>query len=204
MATFELERGFSGPVIGIDEAGRGPWAGPVVVAGVCFKTYEGLPDWVYQLNDSKKISVSKRNDLFAKIRAYNTFLACYITTIDVFKIDQVNILEATMEGMRNCIDVLRTDENTAVLADGNRKPVNQQWCHAVTKGDSISLSIAAASILAKVYRDNLMAKLAEEHPEYGWEKNAGYGTAQHKEALLKYGITKHHRKSFAPIRALSI
>lgn len=203
LATFDLEKSFNQPVIGIDEAGRGPWAGPVVTAGVMFKTYEGLPDWVWQLNDSKKISSIKRRDLFEKIISSNVLLTFHVAVISVAAIDRLNILEATMEGMRECIEVLRTNQEI-VLVDGNRKPIVQDWCCSVIKGDSTSLSIAAASILAKVYRDDLMTELAKCHPEYGWERNAGYGTPYHQSALKQYGITAHHRKSFAPIRELSV
>lgn len=203
MPTFDIEQSFNSPVIGIDEAGRGPWAGPVVVAGVVFNTYETLPDWVFQLNDSKKLSPKMRCDLFEKIHGYETILTYHIETIDVPTIDSLNILEATMEGMRRCIHALRTADQV-VLVDGNRKPIHESWCHPIIKGDGISLSIAAASVLAKVYRDNLMTQLSIEHPHYGWETNAGYGTLKHQQGLKKYGITPHHRKSFAPIRLLSV
>ncbi len=133
----------------------------------------------------------------------NEYLSYHIETIDVQTIDQLNILEATMEGMRRCIQALRTRDEI-VLVDGNRNPVRKPWCHPVIKGDGISLSIAAASVLAKVYRDNLMTALSIDHPDYGWETNAGYGTAHHQQALKTHGITIHHRKSFAPIRALSV
>jgi len=203
LATFDLEKSFTRPVIGIDEAGRGPWAGPVVTAGVMFKTYEDLPNWVWQLNDSKKVSAIRRRDLFKKMISCDTFLTFHIAVIDVMTIDRLNILEATMEGMRECIEVLRVNQEI-VLVDGNRKPVLEDWCCPVIKGDSISLSIAAASILAKVYRDDLMAELAKTYPEYGWERNAGYGTADHQRALKQHGATNHHRKSFAPIRELGV
>lgn len=203
MPTFNIEQSYNHAVIGIDEAGRGPWAGPVVVAGVMFKTYDNLPEWVFQLNDSKKLSLNKRRDLVAKIRGFNELLTYHIETVDVSTIDRLNILEATMEGMRRCIQALRTQDQI-VLVDGNRKPVHEAWCHSIIKGDSISLSIAAASILAKVHRDDLMSKLAVEYPYYGWETNAGYGTLKHQQALKNYGVTEHHRKSFAPIRLLSV
>ncbi|MDP3935896.1 MAG: ribonuclease HII [Alphaproteobacteria bacterium] len=205
MPTFNIERSHNRPVIGIDEAGRGPWAGPVVVAGVKFRTYDTLPDWVFQLNDSKKLSPKKRHDLFTKLQAANEYLSYHIETIDVAIIDHLNILEATMEGMRRCIQTLRMgNEDEVVLVDGNRTPVQEPWCYPIIKGDGISLSIAAASVLAKVYRDDLMAKLSIDYPQYRWETNAGYGTAHHQLALKTYGITPHHRKSFAPIRALSV
>jgi ribonuclease HII len=203
MPTFNLERSHTCPVIGIDEAGRGPWAGPVVVAGVKFRSYDTLPDWVFQLNDSKKLTPKKRRELFSKLLETNTYISYHIETIDVATIDHLNILEATMEGMRRCIQMLRTGDE-AILVDGNRTPVQEPWCHSVIKGDSISLSIAAASVLAKVYRDDLMTHLSVKYPHYGWETNAGYGTAHHQLALTTHGITEYHRKSFAPIRALSV
>lgn len=203
MPSFNLEKAHNCSVIGIDEAGRGPWAGPVVVAGVSFNTYDNLPDWVFQLNDSKKLSEKKRTLLYDHILASNGILRYHIETIDVETIDQFNILEATKQGMRGCISALRTS-NEIVLVDGNQSPIREAWCIPVVKGDSISLSIAAASVLAKVHRDNLMAKLSQEYPEYGWETNAGYGTAHHQNALKVHGITPHHRKSFAPIRALGV
>jgi ribonuclease HII len=202
MPTFDLERTFTQNVIGIDEAGRGPWAGPVVVAGVQFLTYDTLPHWVQNLNDSKKVSLKKREQLYNEILTSRE-LTYHISIVDVETIDRLNILEATMEGMRQCIQSLRTHDQS-VLIDGNRKPINEPWCHTVVKGDGISLSIAAASILAKVHRDHLMKHLASEYPQYGWEKNAGYGTAFHHAALKEYGITPHHRKSFAPIRDLGV
>lgn len=203
LASFELEHGASAPVIGIDEAGRGPWAGPVVVAGVKFFRYDNLPEWVELLNDSKKLSAKKRALLYNYILQSQDVLSFFISTVDVETIDRVNILEATLQGMRECIYALRKDEDV-VLVDGTNLPIKERWCTSVVKGDSISYSIAAASILAKVYRDQYMQRIALDFPEYGWEKNAGYGTALHSNALKQHGITPHHRKSFAPIRLLSV
>lgn len=203
MPTFNLEKAHTCSAIGIDEAGRGPWAGPVVVAGVSFKTYDNLPDWVFHLNDSKKLSEKKRTLIYDHILASSDVLRYHIDTIDVKTIDQLNILEATKQGMRGCISVLRAS-NEIVLVDGNQSPIGEAWCIPVVKGDSISLSIAAASVLAKVHRDTLMVELSLKYPEYGWETNAGYGTAHHQNALKVHGITPHHRKSFAPIRALGV
>lgn len=204
MISFHLEQRFDLPVIGVDEAGRGPWAGPLVVAAVMFRSYDNLPNWVYQLDDSKKLSITKRQTLFKNIQeAPPTCLRYAIHVIPVATIDRVNILQATMEGMRLCIQSLRT-QDAVVLIDGNQKPVQEDWCYPVVKGDSKSLSIAAASVLAKVHRDHLMRELSKDYPQYGWDKNAGYGTAQHQAALKEYGITPHHRKSFAPIRVMSV
>lgn len=201
--TFNLEKAHKNPVIGIDEAGRGPWAGPVVVAGVVFNTYENLPEWVFQLNDSKKLSRKKRSALYQHLIGAPHILRYHIETIDVELIDRLNILEATKEGMRRCISKLHKP-NDVVLVDGNQKPINEPWCLPIIKGDSISISIAAASVLAKVHRDTVMAKLSLDYPQYGWETNAGYGTVHHQDALKLHGITPHHRKSFAPIRALGV
>lgn len=203
MPSFNLETSHMCSAIGIDEAGRGPWAGPVVVAAVSFNTYDNLPDWVFQLNDSKKLSKKKRTLLSEHMLASNDVLRYHIDTIDVKTIDQLNILEATKQGMRGCISALRTS-NEIVFVDGNQSPVCEPWCIPVVKGDSISLSIAAASVLAKVHRDRLMFELSLKYPEYGWETNAGYGTAHHQQALKLHGITPYHRKSFAPIRALGV
>lgn len=201
--TFELERSHDVSVIGVDEAGRGPWAGPVVVAGAMFKTYDNLPHWVGQLNDSKKLSAAKRAYLYQCILESSDILTVHIATIDVPTIDRLNILEATMEGMRECIRMLRHG-NQVVFVDGNRSPIKENWCQPVVKGDSKSLSIAAASVVAKVHRDQLMAALADVYPHYGWDRNAGYGAAGHQAALKEFGITEHHRKSFAPIKALGV
>ncbi len=207
MPTFSLEQSYQVPVIGVDEAGRGPWAGPVMVSGVLFHAYTDLPCWVSQLNDSKKLSSKKRDWLFDQITSHKSksLLSYTIQAIDVDTIDRVNILEATMQGMRQCIDTLMQNHDMVqILVDGNRLPKQVSWCRSVIKGDSISTSIAAASILAKVSRDRLMRDLSEQYPYYSWETNSGYGTAAHQAALAKYGVSPHHRKSFAPIRALCV
>lgn len=206
MPSFNLERQHKVPVIGIDEAGRGPWAGPVVIAGVKFHRYDELPSWVSDLNDSKKLSALKREQLFSEIyNASPKFLSYSIQEVDVVTIDKINILEATMLGMRRCIEVLTKEtEQSYVLVDGNKTPLQVNWCESVVKGDGVSTSIAAASVLAKVHRDRFMHTLASEYPGYGWESNTGYGTAKHQEALKRLGITPHHRKSFAPIKAMCV
>lgn len=190
-------------MIGVDEAGRGPWAGPVVVAGVRFHRYEGLPAWVRELNDSKKLSIKKRNLLYEAIIKSQDILTFCVAEVDVETIDAVNILEATLQGMRTCVQKLRLN-NEVVLVDGTISPIKESWCQCIPKGDSLSYSIAAASIIAKVHRDKYMQQISLEFPVYGWEKNAGYGTAKHAEAIQIHGITHHHRKSFAPIRRLCV
>ncbi|MXU64848.1 ribonuclease HII [Oceanomicrobium pacificus] len=180
------------PVCGIDEAGRGPWAGPVT-AGAVILDLDRLPAG---LNDSKKLSPARREALFDEIRAT---AICGIGAASVEEIDRLNILQATYLAMRRAVAALPVTPRFA-LVDGNRMPPDLP-CPGlpVVKGDARSLSIAAASILAKVSRDRAMAELSQQHPQYGWERNAGYGVKAHQEALKIYGVTPHHRRSFKPI-----
>ncbi|MEO1563834.1 MAG: ribonuclease HII [Pseudomonadota bacterium] len=177
-------------IVGIDEVGRGPWAGPVVVAGVILNPAD-IPDG---LADSKTLSASKRELLRTQILASAT---TKIVEVPVEVIDQMNILAASLLGMRQVAQTLAAD---FALIDGNKIPTDLPCpAEAVIKGDSKSASIAAASIIAKVYRDELMADLADDFPGYGWETNAGYGTKMHQSALQNLGVTPHHRRSFKPI-----
>lgn len=184
-----------GAVAGIDEAGRGPWAGPVVAAAVILER-DNVPAG---LDDSKKLTRATREALFAEISASATV---GIGIADVARIDQDNILQATMWAMAQACTALCV-RPAAALIDGNRCPRDLP-CPAqpLIKGDALSLSIAAASIVAKVVRDRIMIRLAREHPVYGWERNKGYGTAEHVAALAEYGPCTHHRRSFRPIRDL--
>lgn len=180
-------------VAGIDEAGRGPWAGPVVAAAVIFRDH--VPAG---LDDSKKLAAPLRERLCAEI------LACAhvgIGIAPVERIDQDNILQATLWAMGRAVESL-PQSPCHVLVDGNRLPTLACRATALVGGDGRSLSIAAASIVAKQTRDRLMAELADEHPGYGWETNKGYGTPEHGAAITRLGITVHHRRSFAPIRAV--
>ena len=198
--TFEYEALAEGlsPVAGVDEAGRGPWAGPVV-AGAAILDPQALPDRLrYGLDDSKKLKADKREALFELLLRHAT---TGIGIADVGEIDRLNILQATMLAMSRAVDDLGVKPGM-VLVDGNRLPDLPCPAEALIKGDGRSLSIAAASIVAKVSRDKIMAKLAEEHPGYGWEHNAGYGTKRHQQGLAEFGITRHHRRSFKPIRQL--
>ena len=200
---FELEAGRAqGRIIcGVDEAGRGPLAGPVVAAA-CILPAAGLADGVMDaIDDSKKLTATKRERLFAAISA-----ACphAIAEASVEEIDHHNILGATHLAMVRAIEALPIRPDLALI-DGNRAPKTGPKTHpcamqTLVKGDQLSLSIAAASILAKVTRDRLMRTLAEQNPGYGWEKNAGYGTAQHLDAIKILGVTVWHRRSFAPVR----
>lgn len=191
---LSLEEKFSGIVVGIDEAGRGPWAGPVV-AGAVILDRNNIADGI---NDSKKLSKAKREELFDKI-IQSAKVGIGFASAE--EIDALNILQATKLAMVRAYEELGVDAEVT-LVDGNQKINLPCQIQTVIKGDAISLSIAAASIIAKVTRDRLMEKLAAEHPEYGWQNNSGYGTKQHQDALAQFGITRHHRKSFKPIALL--
>jgi len=181
-------------IAGVDEVGRGPWAGPVVAAAVILKR-EYVPDG---LDDSKALSKARREALFEAIQEHAII---GYGSASVEEIDDINILQASLLAMTRAVEALGVAPHIALI-DGNRAPRLACPARPVVKGDSRSLSIAAASIIAKVTRDRLMADLACEHPAYGWERNAGYGTREHQEGLKLVGICHHHRKSFAPIRQL--
>ena len=188
------ERSFGGLIAGIDEAGRGPWAGPVVAAAVVFYT-DAIPAGVH---DSKKISSVRREALLDDI------LKCAHVGIGIStaeEIDRVNILQATFLAMQRAYRMLGMTPNIALI-DGNKCPKLPCATKAIIGGDALCPSIAAASIVAKVTRDRIMAELALEYPQYGWERNAGYGTATHQDALKHFGVTPHHRKSYKPIQLL--
>jgi ribonuclease HII len=192
-----IERGLGWPqklIAGIDEAGRGPWAGPVVSAAVILNE-KNIPDG---LNDSKKLSEKKRLSLFSSI--YN-FHSVGVGISSIEEIDTMNVLQATFLSMRRAVNDLNPQPEH-VLVDGNLDPGLDFKTDCIVKGDSASLSIAAASIIAKVTRDNLMIELDGEYPYYCWKKNKGYGTSEHRKALEMYGPCKYHRKSFSPINKM--
>ena len=199
MPDFTIEDQYSGRIAGIDEVGRGPLAGPVVAAAVILPRDARLPDiLVAELNDSKKLSAKKRDKLFGVI------MECAevgIGAASVREIDQINILQATYVAMRRAVGRLAVVPDQA-LVDGNRDPGLPCHVETVVKGDSKSLSIAAASIVAKVVRDRAMTRLATRYPFFGWEGNAGYGVKKHMAGLGEVGPTPHHRKSFKPIADL--
>jgi ribonuclease HII len=182
------------PVCGIDEAGRGPWAGPVVAAAVILDP-ANIPKG---LNDSKKLSEARREALFPKILAS---AQVGIGIAGVARIDCDNILAATLWAMAEAIRTL-TIPPALALVDGNRAPALSCAVETIVEGDGRSLSIAAASIIAKVTRDRMMAELDVIHPGYEFARHKGYGTARHSEALARLGPCAAHRKSFAPIAAL--
>lgn len=187
-------------IAGIDEVGRGPLAGPVVAAALIWPHDADHADLWQRIDDSKKLSAIKRDALADEIMASSAIWS--IGSASVEEIDTHNILQATFIAMRRALDGLATAPAHCVI-DGNRGPKN--WptpSTMIVGGDGHSLSIAAASIIAKVHRDRLMQELATAHPHYGWESNAGYGTRVHMEGLDRHGVTVHHRRSFAPIRAI--
>ncbi|MBQ6181519.1 MAG: ribonuclease HII [Ruminococcus sp.] len=178
------------PVIcGVDEAGRGPLAGDVYAAAVILR--DGL--LIDYLNDSKKISEKRREELFDVIRD-NADAYC-VATASVEEIDSMNILNATMLAMRRAVEGLGIKPDLALI-DGNRLPQLDCPCRYVIKGDATSASISAASVLAKVSRDRYMKELAEKYPQYAFEQHKGYGTKLHYEKLKEFGISEVHRKSF--------
>lgn len=191
-----------GIVCGVDEAGRGPLAGPVYAGCVYIPPEKRThPVWT-AVRDSKKLTASRRDDLFSVIQTQSFF---GIGEATVEEIDEINILQATylamgraIENMKNNFSLLTLD---LVLIDGNRAPDMDYQTRTVVKGDALSISIAAASILAKVSRDRVMSDLHAQFPAYGWGSNAGYGTAAHLEAIKTHGICAHHRKSFEPIKS---
>lgn len=194
--TFDLK--FELPVCGIDEAGRGPLAGPVVTACVFIpEEHRKHPVWS-EVTDSKQLTAQKRDYLYQLImdRCIHT-----IAEASVEEIDTLNIHHATLLAMKRAYEgVHGRVEKVIALVDGKFTPKLDCEAQAVIKGDSLSLSIAAASILAKVTRDRYMVRLHEEFPHYHWHTNAGYGTPEHLEGIEKFGITIHHRKSFAPCK----
>jgi ribonuclease HII len=195
MPDFSLELAAGNIVAGIDEAGRGPWAGPVV-AGAVILNPATLPENLRQgLDDSKKLKPARREELFEVLQDHSDF---GVGIAEVDEIDDVNILQATLNAMGRALKGLEGTPDVA-LVDGNRPPKLPCEVQCIIKGDGLSLSIAAASIIAKVTRDRMMADLAENYPGYGWERNAGYGTKAHQEGLKRLGVTPHHRKSFKPI-----
>lgn len=182
------EKGFK-YICGVDEAGRGPLAGPVCAAAVILK-----PNQIIEgVNDSKKLSEKKREALFDVIK--NEVLAYSIAFSSVEEIEEMNILNATMLAMKRAVEGLKIKADYALI-DGNRLPPLEINSEYVIKGDAKSMSIAAASILAKVSRDRLCREYAEKYPEYGFEKHKGYGTKLHTEAIKKYGPCEIHRMSF--------
>ena len=178
-------------IVGVDEVGRGPLAGPVVCAAVFMPLNEG--DIIEGVDDSKKLSAKKRERLFEEIK--NKAIAYTICQIEADEIDRINILQATRLCMKQAVEKLPFNADV-VLTDGNMTLDIDFPQQSIVHGDALSYSIGAASILAKVYRDNLMDKYAEEYPYYAFEKNKGYGTAAHIQGIKEHGLCKIHRRTF--------
>lgn len=183
-----ISNGYSA-VCGVDEAGRGPLAGPVCAAAVILP-----PDTIIEgVNDSKKLSEKKREALFDVIKENSVSYSIAFATVD--EIENLNILNATMLAMKRAVEGLDFKADFAMI-DGNRLPDLDIPAEYIIKGDAKSMSVACASILAKVSRDRLCYQYAEEYPQYGFDKHKGYGTKQHREAIIKYGPCPYHRMSF--------
>ncbi|WP_164660763.1 ribonuclease HII [Tropicibacter sp. Alg240-R139] len=193
---YEIERALRAQgyvrIAGVDEVGRGPLAGPVTAAAVILNP-DDIPEG---LNDSKKLTAKRREALKDAIHARAEVSIAHAT---VEEIDRINILKASHLAMERAVAELNPPPDY-LLIDGNLIPQGLRTrSEAVVKGDGRSVSIAAASIVAKICRDRVMVDLAQQHPGYGWETNAGYPSKKHREALLKIGVTPHHRRSFKPV-----
>ena len=204
MPDFSIEEKINSPVIGLDEVGRGPLAGPVISCGCHFKNYSILNEFKNFILDSKKLSEKKRELSFKFLQNLKKekIIDFHLGIANVEEIDNLNILEATKLSMKRVVEKFNL-KNAELIIDGNfslnYKSYKEQ---SIIKGDNKSLSIAAASIIAKVHRDRLMKKLSIKFKDFGWEKNAGYGTKMHIENIHRFGPTIHHRKTFEPIKSL--
>ncbi len=194
---FQLEAAHSGRVAGVDEAGRGPLAGPVVAASVVFR--DGVSDALAaMLDDSKALTPAERSRAYAALLASGE-AEIGVGAASVEEISRINILRAALLAMQRAVSRLGVPPDLA-LVDGNQPPALSCPVRCVIGGDASSLSIAAASIVAKVVRDRAMARLAQRFPQYGWETNAGYGTQAHRAAIARHGATPHHRPTFGAVR----
>ena len=204
MPDFSIETELQSPVIGLDEVGRGPLAGPVISCGCYFKNYTIQEDFYKLIGDSKKLSEKKRKVSFEFLQNLKKegIIDYHLGIANVEEIDALNILEATKLSMKRVVDKFDL-KNAHLIIDGNFSLNYKSYKeNSIIKGDDKSLSIASASIIAKVHRDRLMKKLSIRHQHFGWEKNAGYGTKLHIENIYRLGPTRHHRKTFEPIKSL--
>jgi ribonuclease HII len=200
MPSFDMEFAAGGRVAGVDEAGRGPLAGPVVAAAVVLDVAT-LSQLAYLLDDSKKLTAEQRLTAFLALRHSRAEVG--VGAASVAEILRLNILHASMLAMRRAVARLQMPPDLA-LVDGNYPPKLDCAVRCVVGGDALCLSIAAASIVAKVVRDRAMSRLATRCPGYGWDMNAGYATAQHREALWRLGPTRHHREAFGTVAQLRL
>ncbi len=189
--TYDIEDEFAGPVAGVDEAGRGPWAGPVVAAAVILDRMMA-PNG---LRDSKTLTEKRRRELAAALWK-SARIGVGVASVE--EIDSMNILRASLLAMARAVANLPIAPAIAIV-DGNIKPKLLCPAYTVVRGDLKSMSIAAASIIAKTTRDRMMLELARDYPNYCWHSNKGYAAPAHREALDRYGVTPHHRRSFSPI-----
>jgi ribonuclease HII len=197
MPDFALEMSCKGVVCGVDEAGRGPLAGPVVAAAVILDRRRLPRALRYGLDDSKRLSREARQEFAALLERSGAAIG--VGAASVIEIDRRNILQATLAAMGRAVAALGVLPQTA-LVDGTVPPPLACAVRTVVGGDGLSLSIAAASVIAKVTRDRLMQRLAQRYDGYGWMTNVGYGTAEHQRAIEALGLTPHHRRSFAPVQ----
>jgi ribonuclease HII len=199
LEQFARADGITGPIIGVDEVGRGPWAGPVFACAALLFERPAPQDFLNALGDSKQLSRKKRESLAPLIESHAVIA---LEEASVSEIEELNILGATKLAMKRAVEALEAQIETPIglaLIDGNQLPKLSCKTQMVVKGDGISASIAAASIFAKVARDQYMADLAIQYPGYGWERNAGYGVPAHKTGLYSLGVTIHHRRTFTPV-----
>lgn len=200
MPSFDLELSLSPKIVaGLDEVGRGPWAGPVMACAVVLDIPNTPSALLDIIRDSKKMSARNREYVYKHL-INATFCSHGLGEANPQEIDQINILQATYLAMSRALGALPRPIDT-VLVDGRAGLKAPLEVIPVIKGDSLSYSIAAASIIAKVTRDRYMTELAQAYPMYGWERNAGYGTELHRQGIDTHGITPHHRQSFGPIKA---
>lgn len=201
MPDFVIERGCDGVVCGIDEAGRGPLAGPVVAAAVIVDRRRFRGALRRDLDDSKALSRELREACYAALlaSARNGLVSIGVGAASAREIDRVNVLRASLIAMGRAVAALGSAPDIA-LVDGNVAPALPCPVKTVVKGDALSFSIAAASVVAKVTRDRIMRSLARRYPGYGWETNVGYSTPEHAIGIRAHGITPHHRRSFEPVR----
>ena len=204
LPNFEIEKNLKGKIIGLDEVGRGPLAGPVISCAFIFLDYNIAEETLLLIDDSKKLSIKKKEVVFKKIIELKKInkIRYKLGMSNVNEIDKYNILEATKISMRRAIKKLNISKAQLII-DGNiNLELKKYHSISIIKGDQKSYSIAAASIIAKIHRDRYMKFLSIKFPHYNWSSNAGYGTKKHIEEIHNKGITIHHRKSFEPIKSL--
>jgi ribonuclease HII len=194
MPHFQYEQKFSShSVAGVDEVGYGAWAGPIVVAGVIFDTYDLPPFLQENINDSKSVTAAMRDRLFEAFTSMPHLGRWETFFVSVESLTKGNVLQETLKAMTHVADTLKA---SAVLVDGCHRIPSQIPQKTLPKGDHISFSIAMASIIAKVTRDRFMETLSHEYPSFSWDRNKGYGTRHHQEALIAHGLTIHHRPQY--------